>query len=277
MKKLKYIIIFILSLGMFNSCLDDDDMNFDLNDDGKNLAGFATNVIAVAAISDGDEYDFDFKMNVTGPTYMTVSNDIEVTVSVVPVSGNDTTTAIEGTHYRIDNPVITLSEANNHLGKVVVTMLTDGIETPLEKSPVLVLEVTSASGDNNVIANGKTIAITLNYACPSFLAGDYSVVTTRGDGRVVSWTETITETGIGEYVTEYVGTWDPPLNPDWGFIFADVCNVISVPIQDLADMYSNEVWGHSEGEVNPAGVITIHYTISFDAGNNTYTSVYTPI
>jgi len=280
MKKLKYIILFILSIGFFNSCLIDDKTDLNLNSEGESLAGFSTNVIAVAAISDGEEYDFNFKVHLTGPKSLTVSNNIEVTVLAVPLPDTDTSTfaAIEGVHYRIDNPTMTLSADSNHLAELTVTMITKDILTPLEKSPVLTLKISGASGDNNVLANEKTIEITFNYACPSFLAGDYSVETTRGDGGIAHWTETITEIGIGEYVTEYVGTWDPPLNPDWGFVFTDVCDVISVPLQELADMYSNEVWGHAEGEVNPdTGVITILYTIWFAAGNNTYTSVYTPL
>ncbi len=272
MKNLKYILLFIFSIGILNSCIDND-TDLDLNGDVVNLAGFVKNVTAIAAIADDSESDFLFKMGLTGPTSMNVTNDVTVTVAV-----NDSSTAIEGTHFRIDNKTITLTAANNHFENLMVTMITLNIVTPLAKSPVLILDVITATGDGDVINNGKQIAITFNYACPSFLEGDYDVVTTRMDGGLRYWTEHITEIGIGEYLTEYVGTWDPPLNPDYGMVFTDVCDVINVPLQGLADMYSNDVWSHTEGNVDRAtGIVTIIYTIEFGSGNQTYSSVYTPV
>jgi hypothetical protein len=274
MKKLKYIIIFILSLGILNSCLIDDETDIENNDQGYNLAGFDDGTVTYAGIADGSEYTFYVEMALIGPTEADVTNDITVTIGVA-----DESTGVEGEHFRIDNKTITLEAANNHLARIPFTMTTLGIVTPLAENPVVVLEVLDATGDANVIANGKKLTINLSFACPSFLAGDYNVVTTRGDGGVATWSETITEIGTGEYLTEYVGTWNPPLNSEgYGFIFYDLCDVITVPLQGLADIYSNDVWGHKEGSVNPdTGVITIDYTIWFAAGNMTYSSVYTPI
>ncbi|MCB2194716.1 MAG: DUF4843 domain-containing protein [Bacteroidetes bacterium] len=275
MKNLKYILIFLLSIGIFNSCLIDNETNVEDNDAGPNFAGFEDPFMIRTGIADGSEYAIAVKVKLTGPTHLDVTNDITVTIGVDQASS----TAVEGTHYRIDNPTITLTAENNHLGLFELTMLTDGIVAPLDESPVVVLEVVSASGDNNVINNGKKIDITLNYACPSDLAGDYSVVTVRDDGAYNSWTETITEIGVGHYKTQYVGLWDTPLNPDYGFDFLDVCDKITVPLQDLAGgLYSNDVYGHAEGNVDPVtGVITIMYTIEFTAGNSEYTAVYTPL
>lgn len=271
MRTLKYLFLIAISMTVMTSCFEDSDL--DLNDQGYNVAGFENTTTTLPAIADGEEYDFEIKVKLIGPTVTEVTSDITFEVEVV-----EGTTAVEGTHYRIDDPNVTLSKANDYLGTVTVTMLTEGIETPLETLPVLRLGTKNVSGDDNVVETGKPVRITLAYACPSFLAGTYDVVTTRGDGGVSTWTETITEIGIGEYLTQRVGTWNPPLNPDYGFVFTDVCNVITVPTQGLADMYSNEVWSHEPGSVNPeTGVITINYTIWFAAGNVTYSSVYTPV
>ena len=110
-------------------------------------------------------------MKVMGPTYRDISGDITITVA----ADAEASTAIEGTHFRLDASSITVSPGNNLLGLFTVTMLTDGIVTPLDKSPVLVLNVTAASGDPNVINSGKPISLTLNYACPSFLEETYDV------------------------------------------------------------------------------------------------------
>jgi hypothetical protein len=273
MKKIKYIIVFILSLGIFNSCLIDNDTDLAKNAEGKNFVSFEQTTATFSAIADEMEYTFKIKVKLTGPNVVDATKDLAATVVV-----NDASTAIEGTHYRIDNPSITLDAANNHLVELEVTMLTAGIVTPLDASPILVLNLTNATGDANVVANGKPINITMNYACPSFLAGEYDVVTTRNDGAVYNWTETIKEIGVGTYMTEYVGRWIPPLQPT-GMIFTDVCGVLNVPLQDLYQTYGNENYSHQPGFVDPVtGVLTIYYSITFDSGTviDTFTGIYTP-
>ena len=169
-----------------------------------------------------------------------------------------------------------MNKDGNYIGNMQIVMITKDIITPVKESPVLVLKISDVSGSSSVIASTKPISISLNYACFSSLAGDYDVVTTK-EGATYTWTETIVEIGLGKYLTKRVGTWDPPLNPEYGFIFTDVCSVINVPLQGLADTYSNEVWSHTPGSVDGVtGIITIEYTIAFAAGNVTYKSVYTP-
>ena len=64
MKKLKYIIIFILSLGLFNSCLVDDTAEIDQNDAGYNVATFVRPVGNLTGIANGDEYTFELLVEV---------------------------------------------------------------------------------------------------------------------------------------------------------------------------------------------------------------------
>ncbi|MBI9052359.1 MAG: hypothetical protein JEY96_00990 [Bacteroidales bacterium] len=273
MKKIKYIIVFLLSIGLLNSCLIDNDTDLDKNEEGKNFFTFNVKQTSLAGIADGSEYTFKLQIALSGPTSMDVTSDLQAVIVA-----DEASTAVEGTHYRIDNPTVTITKENNYLAELELTMITVGIVTPLDASPLLLLKVSNVTGSADVIADGKPITISLDYACPSFLAGDYDVVTTRGDGGVRYWSETITNIGVGKYLTEYVGTWDPPLNPDYGMVFQDVCDVISVPLQGLADMYSNDVWSHEPGSVDPlTGIITINYTIAFDSGDQTYSSVYTPV
>ncbi len=275
MKTLKYILILILGIGMFNSCLLEDESTLYLNSQGPNLAGFDAAKTNLAAIADGEEYNFDLKVKVFGPTSMDLTKDVTITVEADPSS-----TAIEGTHFKLNSSTVTLSPSRNMLGFFPVTMLTAGIQTPLEKSPVLVLKVTQASGDPLVINSGKPIAVTLNYACPSFLEGDYEVTTeyTGYDGtvKILNWIEHITNTGIGEYRTTRVGHWTvDDLGGTPGFTFTDVCGKLSVSGQNLVDLYSNWVEGTDFGKVDDeTGNLYIEYSICTDSGCRYYKSTY---
>jgi hypothetical protein len=275
MKKIKYIIVFILSLGIFNSCLIDNDTDLDKNADGKNFVSFEKNAATFSAIADGLENTFKIKVKLIGPTSKDITSDVKVIIDA-----DDASTAIEGTHYRIDNHEVTLLANNNHLVEFEVTMLTAGIVTPLEyEAPSLILNVSSATGDADVIANGKQIKLTLNYACPSYLSGVYNVTHSRAAGSYSYTNETITEIGIGTYITETMGTWDHPLKPDGALVFEDVCGVVNVPLQDLYQFYGgNKTYGHKKGSVDEnTGIITIYYSIEFSGVPTEYTSVYTPV
>jgi len=269
MKKLKYLVIFILSIGIFNSCLDDDDMNLDLNDDGYNLAGFEGASTTVAGITDGSEYTFELKVKLVGPTSMDVTNDITLTIGA-----HESSTAIEGTHFRIDNPTVTLAASNNHLAHVEFTMLTEGLVAPLDEVPVLVLEAVSATGDPTVVNNGKTITVNLNYACFSNLAGTYdaTMIKTDYDGSqsVIYFTDVITETGVGTYRTTEVGHWIGGLGVGTpGFTFTDVCGQLSIPGQYLVDYYGNWVEGTEYGSVDPVtGDLHMVYGICYPQGSD---------
>ena len=275
MRKLKYLLMFILSMALFNSCFEDT-TDLDQNSKGPNIAGFEKSSQLLAAIADGVEYPFEISMKVMGPTYRGISGDITITVA----ADAEASTAIEGTHFRLDASSITVSPGNNLLGLFTVTMLTDGIVTPLDKSPVLVLNVTDASGAPNVVNSGKPISLTLNYACPSFLEETYDVTTeyTAYDGTIsmLNWTETMTETGIGTYRTERVGHWTPAqLGGTPGFTFTDVCGVLSIAGQNLVDLYSNWVEGTGAGSVDSTtGDLYMEYSICTSTGCRYYKSTY---
>lgn len=280
-------------MGAFQSCLVDKETRYDLNADGPNLAGFELNQTSMSFVSNGDEYGFTLRVKVVGPTVRTMTNPVTMTVApdveaMEALAATDTTItpAIEGTHFRIDNPQITLSADNNYLNLFPITILTDGITAPLAKKPILILKVSDATGDPKIINNGKDIKIDLNYGCFSNLAGTYDVHTTitrtiSGAVTEYDWTEAITETGVGEYRTGVVaydgyvvGVGTP------GFTFLDVCNVLTIPQQDLCDYYSNQVYGNNLGSADPlAGTIHMEYTVetSAAAGFRSCVSDYTKV
>jgi hypothetical protein len=285
MKTLRNILLLVLVVFTGNSCFDDKAL-YELNDDGPTMVGFRDGISSYGAIADGQEYPFVLPIRVFGPGLSNVKSTVTATISV----DTEASTAIEGTHFRIDNKTITLDPANNLLNNFQVTMLTQGIEAPLPEAPVMVLKVETTNSTDGVIASGKTIAVTLNYACFSNLAGTYSLVVTRTnyDGAVTVYPavqDVIVSTGkVGEYHTSWVGHYFPggagPLGAPAteGFIFTDVCSQLSVPQQDLGNYYSNQVSGTDFGTVDKeTGVITLYYQITFAAGIRTYVSVYTPV
>ena len=163
-------------------------------------------------------------------------------------------------------------------------MLSQGIVAPLATAPVLVLKVVSATGTDNVINNGKNLKINFNYLCFSNLAKTYNVRTryvraASGIDQIITYQDTFTRTGSGEYRTGRIGHWTAgELGGTPGFTFLDVCNEITIPQQNLVDLYSNLVEGVSgKSSVNPTtGVITMEYTVT--GGNlRQYFVTYTPV
>ncbi len=283
MKTIKYIILLVMVIGTASSCLVDNETTYDDNDAGANLAGFASAATTLGAVTDGNDYYYTLQMKVFGPTFTDIKSTVTATVGVDPSS-----TAVEGIHFRLDNTSITFEPGNNMLNNFPITILTEGIRAPLAVAPVIKLVVTNVTGADNVLANGKPIAITINYGCFSDLAGRYSTVVTRTDASGTSTTyaayeEDVYKTGIGEYHTSYVGHYIPTNGGGLGvgtegFYFSDVCDVLTVPLQELNDYYTNEVSGTELGSANvETGVLTLKYQITFAAGNRSYVSVYTPV
>lgn len=277
MKTCKYIMLFILSLGLLNSCVEDE-TNYDLNDDGYNLAGFTTNASTISGIADGTEYNFLLKVRVTGPTLKDLTSDITMTVAPDVAAS----TAIEGTHFRIDNPTVVLKKSDNYLGYVTLTMTTEGIVTPLAENPVLVLKVTSATGDPKIMNNGKPMSITMNFACYTELQGTYTLTINRVNASGVASTytrtnEVISKIGVETYRTTYVGHWMPadlaPGTP--GFTFTNSCNKLDIPEQNLADHWANIVVATNLGSYDPiTGDLYMEYSVCASGACNKYKCTY---
>jgi hypothetical protein len=187
---------------------------------------------------------------------------------VVSVEADPSSTAIEGVHYEFATNSITLTNANNYLGELPITMLSEGIAAPLDVSPILNLRVTNAATGENVVGSGKLLPITFNYLCFSDLSGDYDMVLnyvreSTGTNAFYTFVDTFVETGTGEYRTTIDHAWGNLGVGTPGFTFFDVCNAITIPAQYLADYYSNEVKGvFGASFVDPVtGIIYMEYTI----------------
>lgn len=176
MKTLKYLFLFILVVGFSGACLVDNEESYLDNATGYNVVTFEKPNVNLGALANGDEYVRQVNLKLVGPQAKELTSDLTVTVEA-----DESSTAIVGTHYRIDNPTVTLSASNNHLGVLNVTMITEGNQPPEDGTPEmenyvapkLVLNVVSATGDAKVTNSGKPVAINLNFVRPNPYVGKY--------------------------------------------------------------------------------------------------------
>lgn len=275
MKNYIYKLSFMMSLLaiVMTSCVEDTAPE-DAFSSTPMIVAFASSSENFGIKATGEEYQRELNMLLTGPGFSKLNGTLTASIKV----DESKTTAIEGVHYSLASTSIELSKSNDFLGKFPVTILTNGIVPPLAASPILSLYVESVDASGDVIGSGKTVDIAINYLCPSALAGDYITEIVRDGASVVyNGPETISELGDGVYRGESVGHWSPgSIGGTPGFTFYDVCDVISVPNQNLVDLYSNEVRQAGTSSVDPAtGVITIHYGI-YSTWESEYVATYTP-
>ncbi len=252
---------------MISSCdLFKKDETFVENSKGPNFVTFEKSNIIYSQVATGDEYTFEVEIKVAGPTVADLTADVPVTIEIDPTS-----TAIAGTHYRFDNNTLTLKANNNYLGKFYGTMITDGIVAPLPADPKIIFKA-KVNGVDGVVASGKPVTVNLVYGCLSHFEGTYDVTTqyTAYDGSVstLTWTEDITKTGVEEYRTTRVGHWTPAqLGGTPGFTFFNKCDDLSVPGQNLVDLYGN--WVSGNGSANATSdTLTFNYTICYPKGSD---------
>lgn len=254
---------FFIGLVFLISC--DTSTELDAIGSGPNLFGFVNTSQTLNAVADGEEYQYTLQMEINGPSIAQLSNDIVATIVVDPSS-----TAIEGTHFRLNKSSFTLIADNNYLGLFDFIILTEGVTAPASFEAVLV--VSETSGEGNVVGNGKPMTVILNFGCPSNLAGTYDLtvdyIRPDGSSAKVNYIDEIVERGVGEYRTTIDHHWGNLGVGTSGFTFYDVCDDISGPGQFLADFYSNWI-DFITGTHDPVtNTIHIEYSICFPAGGS---------
>jgi hypothetical protein len=273
MKKL--LSLYIVTLGILFSCVEDVAPE-DAYGKSPDLVTFATASTNLSVEADGNDWEiYSLPVTLEGPKANTRKGDLTVTFEVDPSS-----TAIEGTHFEIPNATMVLKESEGYGGRLPIRVKTAGIQAPLESNPVLAVRVASVSGEGSegVVASGKPVRANILYLCESVLDGEYSLKVTRLDNGAVSNfpNETITKTGLGAYRGTVVGNYgNGALAGTPGFDFVEVCGVITVGEQNLANVYSNMVYGVRESKVLENGDIIIFVEITFAAGNRIFQMEYT--
>lgn len=251
MKKIKFIVVTIVSLLALQSCVKDDVEN---NAKGNYIVGFR-NVLGsyIYTDDDVDPVQIAEPINLIGGQNGTVSNeDI-----IIPFTVDASSTAIAGTDYTINatGNIVTLPAGGDFV-QLPITVNPSVLPGNVPKTIVITLG--TPQSDNAVVSESKkTITITIA-KCESDLAGTYSLTVTRLDnGAVYDFpNEVITQLALGEYVTSTTGPYNDLTDdgaPRNGFIFKDVCQSIVIEEQYLGDYFLNLV----EGDTN-AGTVTLH-------------------
>src|SRR5690606_38637725 len=174
------------------------------------------------------------------------------------------------------NTNITLSQNENFIDKLNVTIITDGITPP--ETYTLVLDISSSTGDAVINGRREQIVFTINYSCFADLSGDYlytndfcntvnsGTISPNSDG---SWFLSVADGGFLHTCTSNTSL----LNE--GNINV-VCGVV-LPTTDLAfgsdPYYIGQILGGTWDEV--AGVLSMQHQDSFFNGgpyfwNSTY-------
>jgi len=175
MKKIKYILLAILSAQLMVSCNIDDDP-LQLEDDLANtpfVVGFNNDTAGPAFLTDGAVATYSENVVLFGGNDFSSNPSITVSFEVDPSS-----TAVAGTDYDIvgGSQSITIPE-NLEFGTLELNFYTDVIDVDNPKT--LVLNITSAT--NGQVADAfRTLTITINGICFSDIGGMYSVTTTYG-------------------------------------------------------------------------------------------------
>jgi len=227
---IKYLGVSILAFSLVTSCDDtnvgsDEELNYNT---GINVVQFPSAAVTAPAVADGEVKSYNVKILAAGPDIANISGNPTVNFSVDPAS-----TAVAGVHYTLDSNSITLSQANDYLGNIPISIITEGIDPPSSETLILNLDSVSGSGDNVVISGNKgKVVITISYSCFADLAGTYTVTNdfcNVGAGRTTtiegnsdgSWS---LGTGDGYWIdvcTGNAGFFNP------GSIFV-ICGVVEV-------------------------------------------------
>lgn len=244
MKKLKILLLTLLSTVAIISCVKDDEEDFGK---GPLIVGFKNTVGSyIYTDNDTNPVQITEAINLIGGSNGTSSKEnISISFSVDPSS-----TAIAGSEY-------TINATGN---SVTIPAGADFVQLPITINPTvlpgnnpktIVINLNQVSTGNAVISDEKK-SITITIAkCASDLAGLYSLTVTRLDtGAVYNFpNELITELALGVYETSTTGPYFDLTDdgaPRNGFIFKDVCQSVVIEEQNLGDYYSNLVEGTSD-------------------------------
>ena len=273
-------IIVLLALAVVGiSCSDDSNLPDASFGDTPRVVGFLKTTQNVPFFEDEGvvlkEFPFDVLGTGDGAPY---NEDITLTYAV-----NSSSTAVAGLEYDWVNTSSTVTiPAGQSFGLLPLNINTGNFNPTAKTS--LVLDITAVDKEGFVISN-QNKQVTINFiGCLSLLEGMYTVVVTRGDGATVTRAnENVSYQDVNYFRTTTSGLYTvaqlAPPAPYAGYNFTDICGDISVESQNLGGAYSNLLRGLSttgeDGEVLNANQFKVTYEITFAAGNQTYTGVYT--
>ena len=274
-------IILLASIAFVSFSCNKDDSN--LEDENlintSKVIGFSNSFETVAYFSDEGIVEKSFPVDVINQGSGIPFNEaITVTYTVDAAS-----TAVEGQEYSfVDNSRAVVIAPGQSFGSLPIQVNTGQLNPTMKTE--LILNLTAVDQDGYIIADQQKQFKVIFVGCQSELAGLYTVVVTRNDGIVRTYTnETVDLVSVNYFKTRTTGTWAAgAIAPDQGYNFTDICGDITVAPQGLAQgYYSNIVKGltadGTDGFVTDNNNFQVAYEISFAAGPRQYTNVYTRV
>ncbi len=273
MKKIKNILFSVLLSSSFIAITSCSGGIGDANLAGSDLTNSALIVgwgkasVTESYFTDIGVLNNEYPLNILGCGYGTpYKSDITLTLSV-----DASSTAIDGDEYTIPSASFTIP-AGSSFAMVPVNVNTGSFNATAATK--VVINVVASS--NGVVVSNAAKQMTINFVgCKSDIASFTYEVTTIGRGRQYGpHLETVTEESVNSFLTASVGYWDPTLNPGHGIRFSAICGVLTIPQQDLADTYSNEVGPLGTAVVEANGDFVLKYYISLSGVNEAMTATY---
>ncbi|MEM5565311.1 hypothetical protein WNY78_09355 [Psychroserpens sp. AS72] len=176
MKKIKFILITILSAGLMVSCNIDDEpqqLEADLATTPY-VVGFNNSESAPAFLTDGAVNMFSENIVLLGGNDFSSNPSITVNFEV-----DQTSTAVAGTDFDFVNGSQSITiEENREYATLDINFYSENIN--IDDPKILILNITSADNNAVVGAQFQTLTITINGICFSDIGGMYSVTTTYG-------------------------------------------------------------------------------------------------
>ncbi|MEW5675020.1 hypothetical protein ABGT15_01755 [Flavobacterium enshiense] len=280
----KILALFVASAFAF-SCADDDPLATDQLAGGPKLVGFQESFTSVSYFEDLGTIEHEFPVTLLGlGNGQLSSEDIVITYDAAPESD-----AVEGYEYDFaEASKQVVIPAGSTFAMIPISVHTGNFD-PVVKT-TLKLKITAVTTSGVSYAEQNRILDIYFIGCQSTLAGDYNVKTTRKDtGAIYNFPgETVTMTAINTFRTETVGPYrvtDFAAGANAGYTFIDICGVIKVPLQNLGDIYGNEVKGMTEDGTDGAVVSSSYFSVNYQIGFGTpvnsvwrpFTSEYTRI
>jgi len=273
MKRLNILLICVLlSSAFFTSCsegIGDDVIVGSDYTDSPVLVGWANPSVTESYFSDIGILENLYPISIVGggdgsPT----TSDITVTLSVDTANS----TAVEGNEFTFPSSTVTIPAGSN-IALVPINVNTGAFSPTL---PTQVIITATASSEGVSVSEPQKKLVMNFVGCKSDLANYTYLMTLEGRGRTYGPVlETIREVSVNSFVTYSVGYWGgAPFNIGNGVRFSDICGTLTIPVQDLAAYYSNEVGPLGTATVDENGNFTLNYYISLSGVNEPMKAVY---
>jgi hypothetical protein len=276
MKKIKFLSIFFLSIGLvFTSCVDSES-SLDV-DSGIKLGAVTTTLKGTTGKLLGNAVN---PADLANSEVLLTDDNAELTINLdiapgnVPLNvskyeivksynGGDEVVVAETTTLPYTQTYATV--ADYYSGFNVAPA-----DVRIGDKILFQVKVFTTAGDVYYQGSNSSIhSITVN--CASSLAGAYSLHFTSNFGHDITFPDAVIyEQSPGVYLTTYTYRWALGVlaSPSQGYTFNDVCGTLTIPQQGLGqDFYSNQVYGIADGAVDPAtGGMKLYYIIEFSGG-----------